>query len=301
MIVPTRNRAHTLEKVAPSYFSQELVTEIIFVDDCGEDRTSEVVTGIAAGYPQVTCRVVRNPARRGASQSRNVGVKEAVNDYILFCDDDEYLEAGYAKTCLDKLIALNAGAVSGRRIYMQDGETQAQALARFGDGPRRTRKIFRPVVCEYVNAANFTGDHKVPITNAIIVTRKDLLLKFPYDSFYARGNGYREETDYQMNLFVNGYDIVITNEKHSLHLPMSEVRTGGQRVRPLRRLLWSIYYNHYFYGKYYAAYAKRLGIKTPRFAAEALFTFFVVQREGVRVAMWGRDKGRNILRTLKGH
>ncbi|MCW5603278.1 MAG: hypothetical protein KIT18_01830 [Burkholderiales bacterium] len=45
-----------------------------------------------------------------------------------------------------------------------------------------------------------------------------------------------------MNLFVNGYDIVVTNDCHSIHLPMQEVRTGGQRTAFWKRIYWSAHY-----------------------------------------------------------
>ena len=285
LIVPTRNRAHTLQLVAPSYFAQEDISELIFVSDAGDDDTAAVLGAIARQYPQKTWRLLRNETRLGASQSRNVGIAASTNDIILFCDDDEYLENGYARTLLRKLRALDAAAVSGRRIYLRPGESQPQALQRFGSG-MRAAKPFRPLICEYVNGASFTGDLASPVTNAIILTKKSLLMKFPFDAHYARGNGYREETDFQMNLFVNGLDIYVTNECHSFHLPLAQVRTGGQRTRPLKRLYWSIYYTHYFFGKYYAGYARRLGMRAPRWLAVAAFSVFALYRETLRPTLY---------------
>jgi glycosyltransferase involved in cell wall biosynthesis len=289
LIVPTRNRAHTLRVVAPSYFQQDDVTEIIFVSDAGTDDTPAVIGQLARAYPHVKTRLLTNARRLGASESRNLGTREASNEYILFCDDDEYLEAGYARTCLRKLLELNAGAVSGRRVYLEAGESPAQALRRFGTGFRRT-KPFRFVICEYVNAAKFPGDLRLPITNAIILTRRELLQKFPFDSHYAKGNGYREESDFQMNLFTHGYDVYVTNERHSFHLPMSQVRTGGQRASKLARILWPVYYTRYFYGKYYHSYAQRTGLKTPRWAAIVIFAAFCVYRETLRPPVFGMAK-----------
>ena len=285
LVVPTRNRAHTLRLVAPSYFAQDEVSELIFVSDAGDDDTPAVIADVARQFPEKRWRMLRNESRLGASQSRNVGIAASTNDFILFCDDDEYLEDGYARTLLRKLRALNAGAVSGRRIYLKPGETQPQALRRFGSGMRAAAP-FRRLICEYVNGAKFTGDIAIPITNAIILTKKSLLLQYRFDDFYARGNGYREETDYQMNLFVNGFDIYVTNDCHSFHLPMSLVRTGGQRTRPLLRLYWSIYYTRYFFSKYHARYAQRLGMKSPRWLALAAFCLFAAYRETLRPALY---------------
>jgi glycosyltransferase involved in cell wall biosynthesis len=281
LIVPTRNRAHTLRLVAPSYFAQEGVSELIFVSDAGDDDTPQVIAEIARQFPDKAWRVLRNETRQGASQSRNVGVAASTNEFTLFCDDDEYLEAGYGHVLLQKLRALNAGAVSGRRIYLKPGESRANALQRFGAGIGMS-KTFRPLICEYVNGAKFTGDISIPITNAIILTKKSLLQQFPFDKYYARGNGYREETDFQMNLFVHGFDIYVTNDCHSFHLPLSEVRTGGQRTQPLKRLYWSIFYTRYFFGKYYQRYARRSGLRSPRWVALLAFAIFAVYRETLR-------------------
>lgn len=281
IVIPTRNRAHTLRRVAHSYFAQDLVTQIVFVSDAGDDDSEAVVTAIAQAHSGVRMLFLRNAKRLGASQSRNVGVRACRNDYVLFCDDDEYLEPGYARTCLAKLERLQAGAVSGRRVYMQPGETTGEALARFGHG-LRDGVPFHPVLCEYVNGARFAGDRRQPITNAVILTHRRLLLEFPFDGEYARGNGYREETDYQMNLFVHGHDIWVTNDCHSLHLPMSQVRTGGQRTQAWRRIYWSIHYTNYLFGKYYPAYAARLHLRTPRVLAQAAFAVFAVYRELLR-------------------
>ncbi|SON57998.1 putative glycosyltransferase EpsH [Hartmannibacter diazotrophicus] len=278
LIVPTRNRAYTLRKVLPSYFEQDGLDEIILVIDGGTDETEAVFADIGARYPDVRRRVVRHPDRRGASACRNIGVVEATNDYVLFCDDDEYLEPGYARTCYDLLISQKAGAVSGRRVYMQDGETPEGALERFGNG-WNTRPPFSPVLCEIRNTARFEGELSLPFTNAIILTQRSLVMSFGFDTHYARGNGYREESDYQMNLYVNGYPILMSNNVHSIHLPISEVRSGGQRVKKFERVYWMIYYNNYFFDKYYDRYCSRMKLKTPKLAAKVIFGLFAVYRE----------------------
>ena len=285
MVIPTRDRAHTLQRVLPSYYEQNLVSEIIFVCDAGVDNSEAVVRQCSARYPGVLTRFERNTEQRGASYCRNVGVNFACNDFILFCDDDEYLEADYASVCMKKLLVNNVGAVSGRRVYMHNDETPDQALHRFGHGIRNSSP-FRALICEYVNAARFDGDIRLPITNAIILTRKHLLLRFPYDPFYVFGNGYREESDYQMNLFVHGYDIVVTNDCHSIHLPASQVTKGGQRTTRWKRLYWSIYYTRYFFGKYYEKYARRMNIKWPKWVAVGAFIIFAGYRETLRPPLY---------------
>ena len=304
LIVPTRDRCHTLRHVAASYYRQAAVSEIIFVNDGGTDDSELLFAKLARENPHMPTRHITNARRMGAAKSRNLGVEQATNDYVLFCDDDEWLEDGYAATCLKKLIAGDLGAISGRRIYLLDGETPAQGLRRFGKGLRHARP-FNSAVCEYVNGAIFTGDIELPFTNAVILTRRELLQRYPFDPGYCRGNGYREETDYQMQLYIHGYRIGVTNDCHTFHLPASQVRTGGQASKRLSRIFWSIYYTNYFYGKYYAAYAKKQRMIMPRWGAVVMFTVFVVYREflrpiaypsALRLSCWWRDRRPTQLR-----
>ena len=286
MVVPTRDRAHTLRVVAPSFYAQDGVEEIVFVDDGSTDDTQAVLADLAARHPGVRTVVLRNAERQGASACRNRGVEALSADHVLFCDDDEMLEPGYARTCLSKLVERGAGAVSGRRVYMLEGETPEAALRRFGTGMRRAAP-FRFWLCEVVNGASFQGDQALPFTNAVIVTPTELVRRFGFDPQYAKGNGYREETDYQMNLFVNGYDILVTNDVHSIHLSPSRVRTGGQRGAPaLQRIRWSVHYTNYFYRKYWTRYAARTGVRLPRPVALAWFATFAAYREFLRPPLY---------------
>lgn len=278
MVVATRNRAHTLKKVAPSFFAQELVAEIVFVDDCSDDDTVQALTDLSKNYPSVKFKIISNQRRMGQGQSRNIGIAATTSDYVLFCDDDEYMEQGYAKICLDKFKQYNAGVVSGRRIYLRAGETQEDALKRFGNGLTNLPPYYK-IICEYTNSAKFSGDLKTPLVNSIMLTSKEILTKFPFDSYYFQGNGYREESDFHMNLFVNGYDNYKTNDCHTFHLPLSEVKTGGQRVNLAKRIYWSNRYNSYFFDKYYNRYAPKIGLSAPKIFAKIIFFIFSVYKE----------------------
>lgn len=285
LIVPTYNRALVLLRVIDSFYKQEHISEIIFVNDGGTDHTAKIIDEVSKKYPNIETKYIVNPSRIGAAQSRNIGVSHAKNEYVLFCDDDMYLDEKYALTCFEKMQSLNADVVSGRLIYMREGETQSCSKIRYGNGMRKG-KIFWPLVCLCRNSVVFTGDQKTPMTHAVILTKKHLLTAFPYDPMYSRGNGFREESDYQINLFVNGYNIYTTNDCCTLHLPMSEVTGGGQRVPPYSRVYWSILYTKYFFDKYYAAYAKRLGQKTPKWLALTAFSAYISYKEMLRPTLY---------------
>jgi len=286
IVVPTRNRAYTLRKVLPSYFGQAGVDEIVIVDDAGDDDTAQTFDTIGANFATTRRRYMKLKERGGASNARQAGAAAADNDFVLFCDDDEYLEPGYATECVRLLLERDAGAVAGRRVYMMAGESQQQALARFGNGIRRCEP-FDFNLCEIVNGSRFEGVISAPLTTSNILTRKYLVARYGFDSHYQTGNGYREESDYQMNLFVHGWPILTSNDIHSFHLPMSTVRTGGQRISRTRKFLWSVRYNAYFLGKYYVAYRGMVGLRQPLWIAKARSTAYFAWRNFLRPQLYG--------------
>jgi hypothetical protein len=74
----------------------------------------------------------------------------------------------------------------------------------------------------------------------------------------------------------------MSNDCHSFHLPLSQVRSGGQRTSSLRRIYWSIRHTRYFFAKYYKRYAARLRLQVPQTAALGSFAAFAIYRELLR-------------------
>lgn len=274
LIVPTRNREYTLRVVAESYYSVGLVDEVIFVVDASTDDTMSFLGELADRYPNVKTQILINKERLGASHNRMRGVRAASNPYVLFCDDDMFMTPNYGMVCLDKMTEYNAAAVSGRFFHRERGEPLGDAIRRFGSGLRRVRP-FHPWTIFFNNEAVLDGDSVLPLTHACILTQREMVLKYGFDTHYDRGNGYREESDYQMNLFVNGHKIMVTNDAHTIHLHRTEVTTGGQRIGSrFKRIYWSVVYTGYFYGKYWNRYAKLMGIPFGRRTALAVFVVY---------------------------
>lgn len=292
LVVPTRNRAHTIRLVGESFFRQRLVSEIIFVDDGGSDDTRAVVSDLARRFPDVRALVLRNDRRMGAAFSRIRGYENATNEYILYSDDDIYLAPGYAAACFEKMRATGASIVSGRRaVFKRADQSPEEAIAAFGNGIS-SLSPFRTLVCEFREDARFDGDISLPLTNPVILTRKALLRELSYDPFYAKGNGFREESDFQMHAFVKGHTILVTNDAHCVELSRQENPSGGNRVNHFARLFWNIYYTNYFYRKYFDRYARRVGLPIGRRTAIVIFAVYQIQ------ALFGRPLFRRIKSRL---
>ena len=270
IVVPTRNRAYTLRQVLESHYTQADVDEVLIVDDAGTDDTQALIETFALRHPGVRTIYHRNPERQGAAGARMAGVQRCTNEVVLFCDDDDFLAPGYARTCRRKLAETDAAVVSGRHFYRLPGEAIDAAVRRFGTGLTR-QAPFDKLRFRLNGDAHYPGDVELPFTHGIFMARRSLLLHYGFDVYYCKGNGFREESDLQMRAFLDGHRIVATNEAHAIHLHPSEVRVGGQRVNRVQRYFWTVYYTRYFYRKYFERARQRLSIPYSGGAAIVLF------------------------------
>ncbi|KVO52031.1 hypothetical protein WT77_20675 [Burkholderia stagnalis] len=86
VVIPTYNRAHTIERAIRSVLGQTYAqVEIVIVDDCSTDDTERVVRAIGAGC----LTYVRNDRNLRGGASRNRGVSLAKGELIAFLDSDD--------------------------------------------------------------------------------------------------------------------------------------------------------------------------------------------------------------------
>lgn len=84
VIIPTYNRVETLPRALESVLAQSLSpNEILVVDDGSDDDTRYL---IEKRYPQ--CRYIRQH-NQGVSSARNLGIREARNEWIALLDSDD--------------------------------------------------------------------------------------------------------------------------------------------------------------------------------------------------------------------
>ncbi len=87
--IPTYNRKDVLRKVLEAYCSQsapEEILEIFVADDGSTDGTESAVAQFNEGS-SVPIRYFRQE-HRGAAAARNLAIREARGDLLLFTDDD---------------------------------------------------------------------------------------------------------------------------------------------------------------------------------------------------------------------
>jgi glycosyltransferase involved in cell wall biosynthesis len=98
VVVPTHNRAHTLQRALDSILAQALpggeTFEVIVVDDGSSDNTGDVLARY--GDPRLTVLSTGAPAGqgRGASAARNTGLRAARARFTICFDSDDEMRPG---------------------------------------------------------------------------------------------------------------------------------------------------------------------------------------------------------------
>lgn len=88
VIVPMYNVESYIRDCVESLCSQQVEMEIILIDDGSTDDTYKVASSLAAQYSEIKLIHQEN---HGQGTARNVGLKHATGEYILFCDSDDMI------------------------------------------------------------------------------------------------------------------------------------------------------------------------------------------------------------------
>ncbi len=90
VIVPVYNVEKYLDECIDSVLNQDYCNlELMLCDDGSTDKSGEICDSFAKKDQRVKVFHLEN---KGASAARNVGIKEATGDYIIFLDSDDYWE-----------------------------------------------------------------------------------------------------------------------------------------------------------------------------------------------------------------
>lgn len=104
IIIPTYSRIKSLERVLNSLLTQTtLPKEVLIIDDSDDDKTEKLFEIIKINFDKmnIIIKYIRNLNGRSLTRSRNIGIKNAEGDIILFLDDDVILDKNYIFEILD--------------------------------------------------------------------------------------------------------------------------------------------------------------------------------------------------------
>lgn len=92
--VPVYNVELYIEKCLLSILNQTYKElEIIVVDDCGTDKSMQIVNDIRLSHPNGDkIRIIKHPSNKGIGEARNTIIKACKGKYVYFIDSDDYIE-----------------------------------------------------------------------------------------------------------------------------------------------------------------------------------------------------------------
>ena len=95
VIIPVKNGANYIKEAIEGILSQKMNTEIIVVNDCSEDNTSEIAKSLG-------CKVLFHDTPKGQVAGKNTALNVAEGKYILFHDHDDVMLEGALKRLYDE-------------------------------------------------------------------------------------------------------------------------------------------------------------------------------------------------------
>lgn len=120
VIVPVYNAAHTVERCVDSLVSSGGDDiQVILIEDSSKDNSLEVCRQLASKYENVLC--FHNDTGKGVSSARNLGLKHASGEYLLFTDSDDWVAPDYIPAFRDAVAAGSGFAICS---YINHDEKQ---------------------------------------------------------------------------------------------------------------------------------------------------------------------------------
>lgn len=121
IIVPVYNKEHSIEKCINSLLRQSLKDiECIFVDDCSQDKSVEVIKGFSDERIKLIC----SAENQGPMCARACGYQAAQGKYIMFCDADDTIPTDGVQKLYDQISLTDSDIVIGNYCRVEsDGST----------------------------------------------------------------------------------------------------------------------------------------------------------------------------------
>jgi len=207
VIIPSFNRRHDLCNCLDSVLEQEYdPVEIIVVDDCSDDDT---VDHINSNYADV--HVISTDRRYGPSHLRNLGLRKAGGEFILFLDSDVVLPDKKVITRMVKRLSNDTkiGEIGGEIPVYLGIEDEARGKRRDFLGKNHD------VVSEKNGAVSEDGKECTYLATCNCMVRKEVAFEVGgFDPYYKFGG---EDADFGYAIRKRGYSNRVDFKTGVLH------------------------------------------------------------------------------------
>ncbi|MEE1238342.1 MAG: glycosyltransferase [Acutalibacteraceae bacterium] len=221
IILPIYNVEKYLKECVDSILKQTFRDyEIILVDDGSTDGSPELCDKLAETYDFI--RVIHK-ANGGAADSRNVGLKSAIGDYILFIDSDDFILSEHFLEDVNNSFSENVDMVLYKYSKFFD-DTKNLAECNFSYESAKLKENYADKIYELVKADAFFG------MAWIRAIRKDIILD--NQIFFETGlTG--EDMDWNYELMLNVSNIELLDNIYIAYRQRSGSVTASYKIKNL--------------------------------------------------------------------
>lgn len=116
ILVPMYNVEKFISRCAESLFHQDYENmEFVFVNDCTPDGSERILRSLLEQYPnrKEQVKIVRHKKNRGLVVARKTALANAVGDFVMWVDGDDWIEQGCVKALVEKQLDTDSDIVVG--------------------------------------------------------------------------------------------------------------------------------------------------------------------------------------------
>jgi glycosyltransferase involved in cell wall biosynthesis len=120
IVIPVYNEEATISRILSAISQVELVKsiqkEVIIVNDCSTDKTSEVIALFIGSHPAFNIRYIEQPKNMGKGAALQKGISSATGEYLVIQDADMEYDPNEYNDLLKPVISGFADVVYGSRF-----------------------------------------------------------------------------------------------------------------------------------------------------------------------------------------
>ena len=128
VLIPVYNVEKYIAQCLESVVNQTYKNlEIIIVDDCGQDKSMDIVQFFAKNDARIA--VVHHTKNLGLAIARNSGLQAANGEYLCFLDSDDYMDSAALENMFNNAIDTNADIVISQTVPFADDQNEKTQIS----------------------------------------------------------------------------------------------------------------------------------------------------------------------------
>ena len=124
--IPVYNVEQYVERAILSALEQDFneIYEILVVDDCGEDRSMDIVAKLCVTHSKGSIiRRIKHDGNKGLGSARNTIIENALGKYLFFLDSDDWMNPTILTSMFNKVLQVpNVNLVVGGVVHVYNDD-----------------------------------------------------------------------------------------------------------------------------------------------------------------------------------